>query len=154
LPSIASNYLYYFVALLAVSTLLVGTFSYYTNTLRAIPEIEQLRNILDHVAAKGNELLTLAITINATVSIVVQLPSSIGHRQYWVQVRNDTSNAWLEGALGRIEESRTTYKVFFPGKASTSGRFINGYGPALLECYMNDSIPQLNLGVSGGLTHQ
>jgi hypothetical protein len=123
----------------------VGAFSYYTGTLRAIPEIEQLKNTLDHVVAKGNELLTLAITTNATVSIVVQLPSSIGHRQYWIQVRNDTSNAWLEGALGRIGESGTTYKVFFPGKASTSGHYISGYGPALLECYMNGSIPQLNL---------
>ena len=146
MPSIASNYLYSFVALLAVSTLLVGAFSYYTSTLRAIPEIEQLKNTLDHVVAKGNELLTLAITTNATVSIVVQLPSSIGHRQYWIQVRNDTSNAWLEGALGRIGESGTTYEVFFPGKASTSGHYISGYGPALLECYMNGSIPQLNLG--------
>lgn len=124
----------------------MGAFSYYTSTLRAIPEIEQLKNILDHVVAKGNELLTLTITTNATVNIVVQIPSSIGHRQYWIQVRNDTSNAWLEGALGHIEESRTTYKVFFPGKASTSGHYISGYGPALLECYMNGSIPQLNLG--------
>jgi hypothetical protein len=146
LPSIASNYLYSFVALLAVSTLLVGAFSYYTSTLRAIPEIEQLKNILDHVVAKGNELLTLAITINTTVSIVVQLPSTIGLRQYWIQVRNDTSNAWLEGALGSYGESGTTYKVFFPGKASTLGHYISGYGPALLECYMNGSIPQLNLG--------
>ena len=146
MPSIASNYLYSFVALLAVSTLLVGAFSYYTSTLRAIPEIEQLKNILDHVVAKGNELLTLVITTNATVGIVVQLPSNIGQRQYWIQVRNDTSNTWLEGALGRIGESGTTYKVFFPGKASTSGHYISGYGPALLECYMNGSIPQLNLG--------
>ncbi len=145
MPSIASNYLYSFIALLAVSTLLVGAFSYYTSTLRAIPEIEQLKNILDYVVAKGNELLTLAITTNATVSIVVQLPSSIGHQQYWIQVRNDTSNAWLEGALGLIEEDRTTYKVYFPGKASTSGHYISGYGPALLECYMNGSVPQLNL---------
>ena len=124
----------------------MGAFSYYTSTLRAIPEIEQLKNILDHVVAKGNELLTLAITSNTTGSIVVQLPSSIGHRQYWIQVRNDTSNAWLEGALGRFGESGTTYKVFFPGKASTLGHYVSGYGPALLECYMNGSISQLNLG--------
>jgi len=115
-----------------------------------MPEIEQLKNILDHVAAKGNELLTLVTMTNSTVQTFIQLPSTIGRREYWIRVRNDTSNTWVEGALGQLGENGTKYQVFFPGKASTWGHYIGGYGPAMLECYMNGSTPQLNLSSGGG----
>jgi hypothetical protein len=150
LPSIALSHLYTFLALTTVSTLLICSFSLYTSTVRTIPEIEQLKNILDHVAAKGNELLTLVTATNSTVRTLIQLPSTIGHREYWIKVRNDTSSVWVEGALGQIKESRTTYQVFLPRKASTSGYYVGGYGSAMLECYMNGSIPQLNLSSAGG----
>lgn len=150
LPSIAINHLYTFIALTIVGTLLVFSFSSYASIVRTIPEIEQLKNILDHVAAKGNELLTLVTTTNATAQTSIQLPSTIGQREYWIQVRNDTSNAWVEGALGKIGDEGTEYRVFFPGKVSTSGYYIGGYGPAVLECYVNGSIPQLNLSSVGG----
>jgi len=150
LPSVASSHLYTFLALTIVSTLLVFSFSSYASTVRTLPEIEQLRNILDHVAAKGNELLTLVTTTNSTVQTFVQLPTTIGYREYWIRIRNDTSNAWVEGALGKIGDGGTEYLVFFPKKVSTSGCYIGGYGPAILECYMNGSIPQLNLSSVGG----
>jgi len=149
-PSIASSYLYTFLALTTVSILLVCSFSLYASTVRSLPEIEQLKNILDHVAAKGNELLTLVTATNSTARTLVQLPSTIGHQDYWIRVRNDTSNAWIEGALGQISENRTTYRVFLPRKASTSGYYMGGYGSAMLECYMNGSIFQLNLNSAGG----
>lgn len=150
MPSIAVSHLYTFIALTIVGTLLVFSFSSYASIVRTIPEIEQLKNILDHVAAKGNELLTLVITTNATAQTFVQLPSTIGQREYWIQIRNDTSNAWVEGALGKMGDGETKYRVFFPGKVSTSGYHIGGYGAAVLECYVNGSIPQLNLSSVGG----
>jgi len=149
-PSIASSHLYTFLALTTVSILLVCSFSLYASTVRSLPEIGQLKNILDHVAAKGNELLTLVTATNSTVHTLIQLPSTIGHQEYWIRVRNDTSNAWIEGALGQISENRTTYRVFLPRKASTSGYYMGGYGSAMLECYMNGSILQLNLNSAGG----
>jgi len=151
LPSIALNHLYTFIALTIVSILLISSYSSYANTLQTIPEIEQLKNILDHVAAKGNELLTLVTTTNSTAHTIMQLSPTIGNREYWIRIRNDTSNVWVDGALGQIDESGRTYRVFLPGKASTSGYYIGGYGPAMLECYMNGSIPQLNLSPAGGL---
>ena len=151
MPSIALNHLYTFIALTIVSVLLVSSYSSYANTLQTIPEIEQLKNILDHVAAKGNELLTLVTTTNSTAHTTIQLPPTIGHRQYWIRIRNDTSNVWIEGALGQIDDGERKYRVFLPGKASTSGYYIGGYGPAMLECSMNGSIPQLNLSPAGGL---
>lgn len=150
MPSIASTYLYNFLALTTVSILLVCSFSLYASTVRSLPEIEQLKNILDHVAAKGNELLTLVTATNSTVHTLIHLPSTIGHQEYWIRVRNDTSDAWVEGALGQIGENRTAYRVFLPRKASTSGYYMGGYGSAMLECYMNGSILQLNLGLAGG----
>lgn len=151
MPSIALNNLYTFFALTVVSVLLVSSYSSYANSLQAIPEIEQLKNVLDLVAAKGTELLTLVATNNSTAHTTMQLPPTIGHRQYWLRIRNDTSNVWIEGALGQIDESGRKYKIFLPGKASTSGYYIGGYGPAILECYMNGSTPQLNLSPAGGL---
>ena len=151
MPSIALNHLYTFVALTTVSILLVSSYSFYASTLRTIPEIEQLKNILDQVAAKGNELLTLVTTTNSAAHTTMQLPPTIGNREYWIRIRNDTSNVWIEGALGQIDESGRKYNIFLPGKASTSGYYIGGYGPAMLECNMSDSIPQLNLSPAGGL---
>ena len=151
MPSIALNHLYTFIALTIVSILLISSYSSYANTLQTIPEIEQLKNILDHVAAKGNELLTLVITTTSKVHTLVQLPPTIGNREYWIRIRNDTSNVWIEGALGQIDDGGREYEIFLPGKASTSGCYTGGYGPAMLECYMNGSIPQLNLSPAGGL---
>jgi len=150
MPSVAVSHLYTFIALTTVSILLVASFSLYANTVRSLPEIKQLKNILDHVAAKGNELLTLATATNSTARTIIQLPTTIGHQEYWIRVRNDTSNAWIEGALGQIRENRTTYQVFLPRQASTSGYYMGGYGSAMLECYMNGSILQLNLNSAGG----
>jgi len=150
LPSVPSSHLYTFLALITVSILLISSYSSYANTMRTIPEIKQLKNILDHVAAKGNELLTLATTTNSTSYIFIELPPTIGYREYWIRVQNDTSNVWVEGALGQLGEDGTKYQVFLPKKASTSGYYIGGHGSAILECYMNGSIPQLNLGSAGG----
>jgi len=150
MPSIATSHLYAFLALTTVSILLVSAFSLYASTVRSLPETKQLKNILDHVAAKGNELLTLVTATNSTLRTLIQLPSTIGHQEYWIRVRNDTSNAWIEGALGQMRENRTTYRVFLPRKASTSGYYMGGYGSAMLEGYMNGSILQLNLNSAGG----
>ncbi|UCE16332.1 MAG: hypothetical protein JSV12_01575 [Candidatus Bathyarchaeota archaeon] len=150
MPSIASNHLYTFIAMTAVSTLLIVSFSIYASTVRTIPKIEQLKNILDHVAAKANELLTLVTATNSTIQTLIQLPTTIGQQGYWIKIRNDTSNAWVEGALGEIREDETEYRVFFPKNVRASGNYLGGYGPATLECYMNGSIPQLNLDSVGG----
>ena len=151
MPSIALNHLYTFIALITVSILLISSYGSYAKTLQTIPEIEQLKNILDHVAAKGNELLTLVTTTDSTAQTLVQLPPTIGYREYWIRICNDTCNVWVEGALGLIDEIGSEFKIFLAGKASTSGYYIGGYGPAMLECYMNGSIPELNLSPAGGL---
>jgi hypothetical protein len=150
LPSILSGHIYTLVALAGVCTLLVATLNSYTTSLKAASEIEQLKNLLNHVAAKGNELLTTVVATNSSVRLFIQLPATIGYKQYWLRASNDSSKAWLEGSLGQMTENGATHRVFLPQGTSASGYFVGGYGPAILESYMNGSAPQLNLASVGG----
>lgn len=145
-----ASYFYTLVALTSISVLLIFSLSSYTATLRNTTETEQLKNILNGVAAKANELITLVTATDSSISLTVQMPTSIGNQQYWMRLRNDSSNAWLEGSLGQTVGGGEVYQVFLPSKTSASGYFVAGYGPALLECYTNDSTPQLNLASLGG----
>jgi hypothetical protein len=114
MPAIASSYIYAFFALISVSSILISSFAAYAATLRTIPEIEQLRNLLEFVAAKGCELVALTSTTNATSKATIQLPSSIGSKQYWVRLGSESTKAWVEGALGKIHEGRVVDRVYLP----------------------------------------
>jgi len=138
------------IALAVVGTLLVATLNSYTTALKATSEIEQLRNILSQVAAEASELITTAAATNSTTKVYVQLPTTIGNKQYWLQARNDSSNSWLEGSFGNKITGAPLHRFYLPKGTSTSGYFIGGYGPAILESYMNGSSPQLNLDYLGG----
>ena len=150
LPSTVPSHIYTMIALAVVGALLVATVNSYTGTLRGTSEIEQLRNLLSQVAAKGSELITLTASTNSTAETLVQLPASIGTQQYWIRARNDASNSWVEGALGRLIEEEAPNKVYLPKGITARGHFVSGYGSAILEAYMNGSIPYLNLFSQGG----
>jgi len=150
LPSTIASHIYTMVALSAIAALLVATLNSYTTTLKTTSEIEQLKNILSHVAAKGNELLTVAKVTNSTTRAFLQLPTAIGYQQYWIRASNDSSSAWIEGSLGQIRENSASYRIFLPLGTSASGDFVGGYGAAVLDSYLNGSTPQLRLGSFGG----
>lgn len=150
LPSIVPNYIYTLIALIAVSALLLFSLNSYTYTLRNTSETAQLKNILNSVTAKADEILTLVTATNSSLTVYLDLPTTIGDQYYWMRVRNDSSKAWVEGALGQRVESYTELRVLIPSKASTSGYFISAQGQALLQGYMNGSIPQLKLASVGG----
>lgn len=150
MPAITPSYLYTFVALIAVSSLLVFSFADYTNALRSSSELKQLRNLLDCVAAKGTELIVLSQTTNASTEAFVQMPSSIGNKQYWLRLRNDSVKAWLEGGLGDEPVSETELRVYIPKKTSATGYYIGGYGAVRLECSLISGTPHIQLADSGG----
>jgi len=145
MPAIAPSYLYAFFALVAVSTILISSFSAYAATLRTMPEMEQLENLLNCIASKGYELITLTTVTNSTSEAVLQLPSAIGNKQYWIRLRNMTSKAWIEGALGSIQKGNIANRVYLPKTVSALGNYSSGYGPAVLKCYMNGSTVNLHL---------
>jgi hypothetical protein len=143
-PSIIPSYIYMFVAMLAVGTLLIFSFTSYATTLRSIPETEQLDNLLNHVAAKATQLLTTTTT-NSNTQTNLNLPTRIGDREYWIRLRNDTLQSWIEGGFGKNWDGTTSHKVFLPGKPIATGHYISGFGPAVLKCPMNGSVLQLFL---------
>lgn len=149
MPSITPSYLYTFVALIVVSSLLIFSFMAYVEALRVSSETRQLKNLMDYVAAKSTELLTLTLATNATSEAFLSMPTSIGNRRYWLQFRNDSAKAWLEGGLGDVIVEGTELHVSLPKEASATGYYIGGYGAIHLECYLNESITQILLTKSG-----
>jgi hypothetical protein len=150
MPSVVSSYIYTLVALTAVSALLIYSLNSYAYTLRASAETDQLQSILNGVAAKANEVLTLVTTTNSSLTVYLNLPTTIGNQYYWMRMRNDSSKAWVEGSLGDMFEGNTDLQVLIPCEATLSGHFISTHGQATLQGYMNGSTPQLNLASVGG----
>jgi hypothetical protein len=150
MPSIVATYVYTMVALAIVSSLLVATFNSYITTLKVTSEEQQLSNIMCLVAMKGNELINISENTNSSARVFIQLPATIGYQQYWLRLRNDSSNTWLEGSLGQMVEETPQNRIFLPRGASAFGFYIGGYGPAILDSHFNGSTPQLDLSYQGG----
>ncbi len=149
--SVAAGYVYTFAAITAVSTLLIFSFSAYANTLQAVPEAYKLRAVLNQLAAKATEVSAFAVFTNSTVKSVLEMPSAIGDRAYWVRLRNDSARAWVEGGFGRTPTDDTwDLRVYLPRPLNVSGCYFSGYGFAVLECLMVDETPSLVLSFSGG----
>ena len=145
MPSITPSYLYTLVALIAISGLLVVSFMAYADALRFSSEVGQLKKLMDCVASKSTELLTLTETTNATAEAFIQMPSAMGNKQYWLQLRNDSSKAWLEGGFGNVPVEGTELRVYLPRESKAIGYYIGGYGAAYLTCYFSAGIPQIKL---------
>jgi hypothetical protein len=144
-PSITIGYLYTFIALLAVSSLLVFSFIAYADVLRFSSEVKQLKNLMEKVAAKSTELLTLALTTNATTEAYLQMPAAVGNQQYWLQIRNNSEKTWVEGGFGNTPMNRTDLRIYLPEEASANGFFIGGYGAAYLKCYFDVDVLRIML---------
>ncbi len=145
MPTIAPSYLYTFLAMIAVSTILVLSFMTYVSALRISSEAGQLSNLMDHLAAESTDLLTLVLVTNTTIETFLQMPSLIGEKQYWLRFRNDSSNAWLEGGFGNQPKEGAALRVHLPQEVFATGSYIGGYGAARLECEINAGCPRIQL---------
>lgn len=142
---IAPSYLYTMVALVVVSGLLVFSFMAYADAIEVSSEIKNLKNLMDQVAAKCIEIVSLATVTNASSDCYVQMPPSIGNSQYWLQLHNDSSEAWLEGGLGQTAVEETGMQVYLLSNASASGLYISGYGAVHLQCNVERNTPHIHL---------
>jgi hypothetical protein len=145
LPSITLGYLYTFAAIIAVSGLLVFSFMAYADALRVSSEVQELRNLMTYVAAKSSDLLTLTSVTNGTAKFTLQMPSTIGTKQYWLRLRNSSENAWLEGGLGDLPVEETELRIYLPKEASATGYYVGGYGAARLKCSLTGGVLQIQL---------
>lgn len=148
MPSILPSYLYTFIALLAVSSLLVYSFMAYASAIRSASEIECLKNLVDRVAAKGTELVTLALATNARVESFMQMPTTIGNMQYWIRLRSNSESCWVEGGLGETVTEGTDMRVYLPNETAASGIYVAGHGAVYLSCNFSTGNPQLQLANS------
>jgi hypothetical protein len=128
--------------MIIVSSLLVVSFMVYANTIRVSSEVRQMKNLLDYVAAKGAELVTLAIVANATTENFVQMPVTIGNK---LRLRNDSGSAWIEGGFGDAATEQTDIRVHLPRETIAMGYYVGGGGAALLNCSLTGGLPQLLL---------
>jgi len=145
-PSTSTNFLYSLITMIMVGTILTFSLASYVNPLRGISEINKLKEVLNQVAAKAEEATAVITECDATLRVVVQLPLTIGDRDYWIQFTNDSSRTWLEGAFGRPREIQgQEYRIYLPGVAMASGIFEGRYGLAILSCSLAGSIPKLTL---------
>lgn len=144
MPSIIPSYVYTFFALSIMSTLLICTFSAFSVSVKQDIEVKQLKNLIEHVAAESCELISTTATNNSTVTIKISMPTRLNEKQYWIQLRNDSSKAWIEGGLGNTPV-QTTLTVFVPGMVAASGLYNSGYGFAQLECQLQGTTVYLNL---------
>jgi len=151
MPSIVPSYLYTFFALMLVGTILIGTFNSFAVSLRRIPEEDMLKNVLDYVAAESLELINCveASSSEATAEAVLNIPSSINHRQYWLRLGIDSEYVFIEAGFGAVPaEARS--KIYLLANVFAYGEVIGGYGKVLLTCWRNASGIYLNLGYLEG----
>jgi len=149
MPSVITSYVYTFAALVAVSALLIFSVNSYAYSLRAASEQDQLQSLVTGLAAKANEILTLIETTNASLTVNLNMPTTIGDQYYWLRISNDSSKACVEGALGEFRQDAAGFQVYIPSHAIMSGYFISANGIATLHGYMNTSTIQLNLASIG-----
>jgi hypothetical protein len=145
-PTDAMHFLLSFLTLSVVGIILASAFALYVNSLVQGPEVNQLKEVLNQVAAKATDALVVLTENNATLSVVFSLPLKIGNRDYWIRFGNDSSSAWVEGAFGSISSAgKQEYCVYLPRRIIATGTFEGGYQLAQLDCAMNGSIPQITL---------
>ena len=142
--SIIPSYVYTFFALSIVSTLLICAFASFSVSVKQDIEVEQLKNLLEHVAAESCELISTTNSNNSTATLRMSMPSNLCEKSYWIQFRNDSSHAWVEGGLASTPVE-TSLKIFVPGMVEASGLYTSGYGFAKLECEFQGSTVYLNL---------
>ena len=146
MPSIIPSYLYTFFALILVGTILIGTFGSFAVSLKQIPEEKMLKNIVDYVAAESMELINCVTTMSeeAAVKAVLNIPSTINHKQYWLRLNTNSEYTFVEAGFGTIP-TKARFKIYLPADVLVSGEIIGGFGKALLTCQRTDSGIYLSL---------
>jgi len=132
---------------MVVGAMLTVAFSISALSIKQEAEEQQLRSLAEYFATESCELATMTTADNSTANLNLDVPSFVGNQRYWVQLGNDSSSAWVEIGYGTIPHA-TMRQVLIPTKVSASGTYISGSGPAILQCYRQETAICLNL--SGG----
>lgn len=130
-----------------VGSLLIVTFSLSTLNIKSEADNQQLRTLAEYVATKSCELVSTTTANRLAVNFTLTLPTLVGNQRFWIQLRNDSSSAWVEIGYETAPKPSEP-QVQIPAKVSASGLYISGSGPAVLQCHMRDT--ETHLKLSGG----
>lgn len=113
-------------------------------SIKTQAESQQLSNITYYLAAKSMELISTAPVGNLTSTLTLELPISVGNQGYWIQLFNDSSNAYAGSGLG-LQVSSNQHQSQIPSDVDASGIYLSGFGPAFLEYQLNSTGSYLTL---------
>ncbi|MCW4047050.1 MAG: hypothetical protein NWE99_05765 [Candidatus Bathyarchaeota archaeon] len=147
MPSIIPSYMYTLFASLIVGSIVICACGLSTLSVKNEAKQQQLANIAEYIATESLELTSRAKADNLTATLSLTLPPSIGDQRYWIQIKNDSSRAWVEAGFGTTP-TVNQQRAYIPTEVFASGTYTSGLGAAKLECYSDGSGVYLTL--SGG----
>jgi hypothetical protein len=147
LPSIIPGYVYTFLATIIIGGLLIYASNISTVNIENNADQQQLKNLAEYIAAESCELVSASTVNNLTIKSTLSVPPNIGNKEYWIQLTNDTFQAWVQVGFG-TNPIPTQTQTSIPMNASASGVYTSGSSRAFLECYSNGTGTYLEL--SGG----
>lgn len=147
MPSIIPSYIYTIFASILVGAILICAVGLVTANVKATVEKQQLSNVAEYIAAKSLELITQSTASNASITVQLSLPATIGNQQYWVSISNDTDSTIVQVGLG-VNAVSSEQQAIIPSDVSTSGIYLSSSGRASLECYSD--VSGIHLTIYGG----
>jgi hypothetical protein len=134
MPSHATSYFYTIVAMGIVALMITNSFKIQVSGLKAVSDRHELREILEAVATEATELIALTEATNATAKMSLHTPTLIGDKEYWIRLYSDTTEAWVEGALGKPLAGSPDSRVELPRGVNASGTYRGGFGTLMMNC--------------------
>jgi hypothetical protein len=130
----ATNYFYTLLAIGAIALMLANSFQNHADGIQEASERMALKCILDQVASKCTEMISLAETKGASTDIYLRMPNTIGNQRYWVGFSSDSSGSWVEGGFGEPFDGDTQCRRELPWNITASGTYRGGYGIMSINC--------------------
>jgi len=149
MPSEVVSYFHTLLVTGIIGVALVAAFQANSSGIKSGFEEEELREILEVIAAEGTELVTSARTNGSTSTLVMRLPISIGERNWWARLVSGSEGSWAEGGFGP-ESLSSVMRVWLPHGVSASGTFRGGFGVPALKCSVVGGQVFLSLTSQGG----
>jgi hypothetical protein len=144
MPSIVPSYIYVLFASVIVGTIIIAVCGVATLDIKTDADKQQLNNIAQYVAAQGNMIILQANRDAANSTIYLNLPSTVGNQNYWIQIENDTAKAWVTAGFGDIQTS-SNQRTYLPVDVTASGVYTSYSGLAVLKCETDGSNVKLTI---------
>ncbi len=144
MPSLIPSYVYSLFAALIVGSIVVYTCSLSTLNIQNQAEEQRLANITEYVALESMTLLSHSPEDDWNMTAFLDMPYQIGNQRYWIQIRKDSSNVWIESGFGTTIGSGYS-RVCLPANVEASGSFLSGLGRAVLQCQSENQVVTLTL---------